>query len=187
MQVSYLLGQRDLRRCTYYLMCGRHSSITEVLALFGCCVLLAGSLVNLVTPVYVGYALLIAFVLAVLMYPLALHLINLLLTTWIVCTTLGLDEHCPQQVTLGPDGVRLTLPGRDRLTDWAQIVWVERNGHDIYFHKAHGAFFVPCTAFATHEQAERFLEAVSAYKQKQNSPDAVWPPPPSSGTRRSGS
>ena len=74
--------------------------------------------------------------------------------------------------------MRLTQPGRDRLTDWAQIVWVERNGHDLYLHKARGAYFVPGTAFAGHEQAEQFMEAISAYKQRRNTPEAVWPPPP---------
>ena len=186
MEVSYTLGRQDLRRCTFYVMCGRQSSVVEILALFGCCALLAGWLVNIVTPVYVGYPLLIAFVLAVLMYPLILHLSHLLLTQLIVCATLGHDEFRPHQVTLGADGVRLTQRGREKLTDWEHIVWVERNGHDIYFHRKRGTFFVPCTAFTTHEQAELFLESVSAFKQMRDIPGAVWPPPPKSASRRIG-
>ena len=42
----------------------------------------------------------IAFVLAVLMYPLMLHLSNLLLTHLIVCGTLG-QEARPQMVSTG--------------------------------------------------------------------------------------
>ena len=57
---------------------------------------------------------------------------------------------------------------------------MERNGHDLYFHRNRGAFFVPCTAFATHYQAEQFLEAVSAFKQMHDRPEAVWPPSPTS-------
>ena len=74
MEVSYTLGRQDLRRCTFYMMCGRHSRVGEIFALFGGCAVLAGWLVNMLTPVYIGYPLLIAFVLAMLMYPLVLHL-----------------------------------------------------------------------------------------------------------------
>ena len=186
MTLNYTLSRQDFRRGTLFLMSRRHGSVLETLALFAVCLVLAASLVNIIAPVYVGYPLLISFVLAVLMYPSLLHLCNLLFTEWIVWATFGGAEFRPQQITLSAEGVRETLPRRERVTRWEQIVWTETNGRDVYFHKVRGALFVPATAFVGHAQVTAFLEAASAYKQRANTPEVVWPPPPTSGLPRMG-